>query len=116
MDLKEFVSTVLTQIVEGVREAQSGRSAESGLINPRLSASQGVLQDKGHLVSRHGQLLHNVEFDVALVVNEGTQTKGGIGIFVGAVGLGSQGQSEKSNSTVSRVRFLVPLTLPSSND
>lgn len=116
MDLKEFVSSVLTQIVDGVREAQSGRGIESGLINPNLFASQGALHEKGHLVSRHGQLVQNVEFDVALTVNEGTQTKGGIGVFVGTVGLGSQGQSDKSASSVSRVKFSVPLSLPSLNN
>lgn len=114
MDLKEFVSSVLTQIVDGVREAQSSQSVESGLINPNLFASQGALHEKGHLVSRHGQLVQNVEFDVALTVNEGTQTKGGIGVCAGLI-IGSQGQSDKSASSVSRVKFSVPLSLPNSN-
>jgi hypothetical protein len=116
MNLKEFVSGVLTQIIEGVQEAQAGRTPESGQVNPGLSTTQGILQARGHMVSRRGELVQDVEFDVALTTNEGTQTKGGIGVFVGAVGLGSQGQSDQSHSSVSRVKFSVPLTLPVTND
>ncbi len=54
-----------------------------------------------------------VDFDVALTVKEGTETKGGIGIFVGAFGVGSQGQSSAENASLSRVKFVVPITLPS---
>lgn len=53
-----------------------------------------------------------VEFDVALTVTEGTGTKGGIGVFVGAINLGSAGESKNENVSISHVRFRVPLQLP----
>jgi hypothetical protein len=54
----------------------------------------------------------DLEFDVAVTAQEGTATKGGIGVFAGAIGLGSQGQSTAANQTVSRIKFAVPVLLP----
>lgn len=53
-----------------------------------------------------------VEFDIALSEAKGTDTKGGIGVFLGAVGLGSQGASHGESSSNSRVKFSVPIVLP----
>ena len=56
--------------------------------------------------------VQKVEFDVAVTASTGTATKGGIGIMVGAIGLGSQGKSEAQDSSISRIKFLVPMVLP----
>lgn len=116
MQLKEFVSAVLTDIVDGVRAAQKQGHAREGEVNPLLATQQGVLQEKGRMVSRWGQLVQVVKFDVAVTAEEGKGTKGGIGVFVGPVGLGSQGESRSSQSTVSRIQFEVPVSLPYTED
>ncbi len=56
-----------------------------------------------------------INFDVALTVTEGTGTKGGIGVVTGIFTLGSAGQSEAESSTVSRVKFAIPVVLPESS-
>jgi len=33
-------------------------------------------------------------------------------VFTGAFGLGSKGQSERSNETINRIQFSVPVSLP----
>jgi len=43
---------------------------------------------------------------------EGTETKGGIGIMVGTVGIGGQAKSDASASTTSRIQFGIPMLLP----
>jgi small neutral amino acid transporter SnatA (MarC family) len=53
---------------------------------------------------------------VAVTATDGTKTKGGIGVFVGAVGLGSQGQSEELKQSMSKIKFTVPLALPISQE
>jgi hypothetical protein len=112
VELKDFVSAVLTQIIDGVKTAQRTGHAKEGEVNPLLSTQQGVLQNQGRLVSRWGQLVQVVKFDVAVTAEEGKGTKGGIGIFMGGVGLGSQGESKASQASVSRIQFEVPLSLP----
>jgi hypothetical protein len=56
-----------------------------------------------------------VEFDIAVTVREGKETAGGIGVVVGAVALGSRGKSTDGNTTVSRLKFQVPVMFPTSS-
>lgn len=59
---------------------------------------------------------HLIEFDVAVTTTGESKTGGGIGIFVGAVALGSKGESAKGSESVSRVRFAVPVVYPTQHD
>ncbi len=101
MDLQEFVSQTLVQIIQGVKDAQQEARKHGGKVNPDQSHSPFPGKD-----------IQNVEFDVALTVTEGTGTKGGMGLVVGPLALGTQGESKAQNSSVSRVRFSVPVRLP----
>jgi hypothetical protein len=53
-----------------------------------------------------------VQFDVALTVTLATATKGAIGVFDGTLNLGSSGQSQNEQSSVSRVKFNIAVALP----
>jgi hypothetical protein len=108
MDLKDFVKETLTQIIQGVKEAQPIAQQYGGVVSPKYW--QGG--DKSLMQSDNGEVIRNVHFDVALTVAEGTGTKGGIGVFAGVVSLGSAGQSSSHSTEVSRVQFFVPVLLP----
>src|SRR5690349_17366519 len=105
MDLKEFVSTTLMQIIEGVTDAQA--KVADQCINPGLSSLQQI-KDLGQVATGNFRGVQTVRFDVALSTSEGTETKGKAGIFIAPITLGTQGQSTASNSSVSRVEFGVP--------
>jgi hypothetical protein len=109
MDLKDFVSQTLTQIIQGVKAAQEAAKAHGAEINPSMSRSPAGAASKETMSGKYSR---DVEFDVALTVTEGTGTKGGIGIVAGPFALGSTGQSTTQNSSVTRVKFSVPLALP----
>ena len=112
MELKDFVSETLQQIVEGVKIAQANIEQHEAAVNPNLIGDYKEHAKHGLLLSGTGKVAQIVEFDVALSVKEGTGTKGGIGVFAGAINLGSSGQSSEENSSQSRVKFCVPLSLP----
>ena len=112
VELKEFISQALANVVQGVLDAQQVLGANGKYINPELSTQQGTHEKHGKLVSIQGQLVQTVEFDVAVTATEGTGTKGGIGVVAGIFALGSQGQSSEEVSAVSRIKFSVPITLP----
>jgi hypothetical protein len=120
MQLKDFVAQTLIQISEGVAEAQEKTSGGIGLVNPKVkklfvnSQSGGTNLALGWTAS--GELINMVTFDVAVTATDGTGTKGGIGIVIGAVALGSQGNSETRNEAISRVQFKVPLALKGSSE
>ena len=111
MNLQDFVAQALSQIIEGVVAAQDAAEKRGAKVNPLLTGTTESLSSQGLLWSGDdtAQVVH---FDVALTTTEGTGTKGGIGVFVGAVALGSAGQSRNEATSVSRVKFSVPLTLP----
>ena len=98
MRLDDFVAQTLSAIVQGVQNAHTEIEKMGGRINPFRAGSTGAIQV--------------VEFDVEVSTVEGTATAGGLGVFVGPVAAGTRGQSEASSSSVGRVRFRVPMELP----
>ena len=111
MDLKEFVSETIVQIVSGVVDAQQKTTELGAKVSPKLTGGANYGVQHGFLAAEGGAT-QVVQFDVALTAKEGTGTKGGIGIVAGIVSLGSSGQSNEENASVSRVKFSVPVTLP----
>lgn len=113
MRLDEFVSATFKQIVDGVVSAQEYAGQKGAQVNPAnvvFRTDQGMrLWDRSD-----ASPIGEVEFDVAVTATEGKGSKGGIGIFVGSVGVGAQGRSDVTNQSVSRIRFSIPLKLPTS--
>ena len=112
MNLKEFVSVTIGQIIDAVQEIKAEKGNSRVNPKPRGGTLHSNLHQMGFIVSSANELIQQVEFDVALTVTEEKENKGGIGIFVAGVGIGGQRQSENSNSSVSRVKFKVPIALP----
>lgn len=120
MDLQTFIRETLVQIARGIEEASEELKESGALINPEnvANANQQGSVVYGQIVPKRDAIMrrhvHSVTFDVAVAASEGTGTKGGIGVVVGAIALGSQGQSNASSSSTSRVQFSVPVALPES--
>lgn len=112
MNLKEFVSATLQQLMDGVHDAQENVAGD-GEVNPNIwmhqrkdAAARGILE------SDSGKWIHMVQFDVAVTVAESAGVKGGAGLVVGPVVLGSKGESAAETSSVSRIKFEVPVAYP----
>lgn len=110
MELKTFVAETLKQIIDGVVDAQAYGKKKGAAINP---AKRTTSQHNGIRETDDPAQRQNVEFDIAVTAGEGTEKKGGFGIFVGSLGVGAQGQATANTQSVSRVRFAVPVLLPS---
>lgn len=104
MDLKDFISETLIQIQEGVQNAIDHRIStpgSAGVINPRAR----------HLTVE--KLLRPVEFDVAVTVSSNSSGGGKAGIKVfSAIEVGAQGAQSSEHSTVSRIKFQIPIIAP----
>jgi len=114
MELQEFITLSITQIISGVKKAQEQNTTDARVNPSNLSLGDGVTQKELYDFA-NDMLLTRVEFDVAVTTEDTKGTKGGLGVFVGAVGLGTQGQSEARNSSISRLKFSVPIALPKGN-
>ena len=110
MNLQDFIRTALGEIVAGVAQARDEAKSHGATIGSNqlfgfVKEAKVVTDDQGRPVSQ-------VEFDIALAEIKGTDTKGSIGVFLGSVGLGSQGASHGETTSNSRIKFSVPIIFP----
>ena len=110
MNLQEFIKTALTEIIAGVAEASQTAQEHGGSVGSMKL--YGWVKENKVLTNDNGLPVATVEFDIALAELNSKDTKGGIGVYLGAVGLGSQGASHGEASTHSRLKFSVPVVLP----
>jgi hypothetical protein len=108
MELKEFISRSLVDIIEGVTMAQAAtlehaKAGGMGSIHPIGPAINPKM------FSGDDSAVKIVDFDVAVTVTEGisSEVEGKAGISV--IGLNAQLQQESSHSKVSRIKFQVPI-------
>ena len=111
MELKQFVTETLVQITEGIEDAQKQlkeRGSEA-IVNTNVTTT-----DKGQLVTGgRRRPVEFVEFDVAILAYEGTQTRAGIGLTVASLlNLDAGGKSSKTEGRESRIKFKVPMSYP----
>jgi hypothetical protein len=119
MNLQDFITQALVQISAGIAAADEQLLQHGAIVNPRHVV--GAAHDKenvyGHIPEKSTLMrraVHSVDFDVAVTVAEGKETKGGIGVVAGVFALGSQGRSDESSTSISRLKFRIPVALPNS--
>lgn len=63
----------------------------------------------------HGDaiLLCNVQFEVSLTSDNLSNNSGGIGVLFGAISIGGKSGEEERQSSLTKVKFNVPVKLPS---
>jgi hypothetical protein len=111
MDLREFLTESLKQVVDGVTDAQEYARQKGSSINPK-----GLIKNPqvGVIVGGGTQfpVPQMIDFDIAVTVSEGKEAKAGIAVFGGMLGLGTQAKVEGANMSVSRIKFSVPVLFP----
>jgi len=113
MELKEFVAESLKQLVDGVVTAQEYAKDKGASINPqglKYGFKSGVLEVADDSV--YTRIPQPIEFDIAITVSEGGETKAGIGVFAGALGLGTQAKMQDANIVANRIKFSVIILFP----
>jgi hypothetical protein len=91
MDIKEFVSESLKQIVDGVVDFEKHS------------------QQKRACNLDHQHRNQKVTFDIAVTVVEGKEAEGKAGISVWSIGAGVTGRTESSSSIVNRIKSDIPI-------
>ena len=111
MKLQEFVSETLNEIIAGVKKSQKYAESQGAWVSPKLSHMGGKTVSR-YVAEGTRTSIETIEFDVAVTSAEESATEASAGIFVAAIGLGAKGKSDTSSSSISRIRFSVPLGLP----
>jgi len=110
LKLQDFITTALTEIVAGVAAAAKEATSHGALIGSM--PLYGHVKEAKIVTTDDDRPVSQVEFDIVLAEASGTSTKGGIGVLLGSVALGSQGASHGDTSSHSRVKFSVPIAFP----
>ena len=115
MDLKTFITQSLTEIIDGVVDAQKYALEKDAKINPKgLSLLKSNPTQSTFSDGRRENFTQMIDFDIAVSANQDMKDKGGIGVFAGAIGIGGQMENQETNSKVSRIKFSIPIFLPTS--
>jgi len=111
MELGEFVKESIKQLIDGIVEAQEYAATKKAAINPL-----GLIrtEKRGFIVgtSEENPIPQEIDFDIAVSVTEGGEIKAGVGVFAGALGLGTQAKNQDSNTVANRIKFSVPIMFP----
>lgn len=111
MELDQFIKSTLVQIVDGVSEAEKVLQERGASVNP-IGGHFDQKQVGGRTWSFEDGVSEVVEFDVALTNSEKEGTSAGIGVLLGGIKLGANGKSEETITSVTRIKFSVPVLLP----
>jgi len=111
VELKEFITETLMQIADGIEDAQK-RLKDRGskaIVNTNMTAT-----DVGHVVTGgRRRPVEFVEFDVAVLADEGTEKRAGVGLTVASLlKLDAGGKSSQSKGSESRIKFKIPMSYP----
>jgi len=110
MQLKDFISETLSQLIDGVVEAQAKVQASGGRVSPHVRTPN----DPKSLYGRTNDQLPVifVDFDISVEAQETKGTKGGIGVVTGMFNLGSGGESRENRQSMNKIKFSIPVALP----
>lgn len=110
MDIQEFITETLKQIVAGVANAQGSAVENKAVINPTLVTGYSGVPTDGNVPAKAGnRTIQKVEFDIAVTITEERKTRGGLSAKLAVFSVGMEGNSGNTNSMANRVKFAVPI-------
>lgn len=109
MELSDFISSTITQIVDGVVDAQEKTKNTGCMINP----DNIKVSDRG-VYSHNNGYVGLIDFEVGLTEGDKSEGKAGIGVFLGSIGIGANTKMDTNTVSMTSVRFSIPIVLPKS--
>ena len=114
MELKEFISESLCQIAEAVAEAKKKTKENDCIINPYINERfENLNQNSEYVGYAQGErLIQIVKFDIAVTIERSKEKRGEIQVVASGLNAGFSLSRKKSENTVSRLNFSIPVSLP----
>lgn len=108
MELKEFVKETITQVVDGIIEAQKITGDKGAKVNPFEALSSNSTE----VYMPNRSYIGLIKFEVALASSENREGKSGIGVWLGGIGAGTQGKIGSKDESVTNIKFSIPVDFP----
>jgi hypothetical protein len=107
MDLKDFISQTLVDIIEGIKAAQE--KTQPGCIVPALIARNFKAVETG--ISQ----VQAVDFEVTVRADKKEGSEAKLNVVAAVIGGGVKGESGKTGGHAATLKFRVPVSLPESS-
>lgn len=116
MNIEEFITESITGIVNGLSQASASIKEQGAIINPMIDINGFMESSSSHRMGAapKGRKVQNVEMTVAVSASETDNGgHGSIGINVVGFQAGlSTSDTSSNNSSVSTIKFNVPIAFP----
>ena len=110
MDLNEFVKDVIVSIYDGLSKAKE--EIGHSIIPTAGIVSEGIPYVKSELHPRTpATTISNLQFEVSLTDGTKDGVNGGIGVMLGNLTIGTKGSSEYNQTSLSKIKFNIPIEL-----
>jgi hypothetical protein len=107
MELRDFIKETLVQIAQGIVDASAALKDSGARVNPGNVMTYVRAQE---VMRRHDAGKKHRDF--AVHAKEDKTVKGGLGIGVAGIILGTQGQAATADGVESRIKFRIPMLFP----
>lgn len=106
MELKNFITETLKQIINGVEEAQKDVQNNGAYINPtdivNDNLSSITINDKKIRVS-------NINFEVEVSTIDESDTTKGVGVYIANFGIGEKKKDNDKAISTNKISFVIPI-------
>jgi hypothetical protein len=103
MELKEFITKTLLDIISGVKEAQ--KETEFDTISPSIARG-------GNEHTPETSKIQPINFEVSIKVDEQTSGQAKLNVGINWFGAGAKGEISKSEGHDATLKFRIPVRLP----
>ncbi|KAB4116157.1 hypothetical protein [Bacteroides uniformis] len=110
MELKSFIKSTITQIVESIEELNAELSSDTVIVNPTdVKKADTPFINKNY--KTHS--ISNIDFDLTVSITDNAETGAKVGVMASVIGLGASSKEGTQNASISKIRFNIPVMLPS---
>lgn len=108
MELKDFISQTIIDIVAGVKDAQD--ILGGNIINPHI---EYTLEDRNMTDIKNKRItIETIKFKVGLTESTSSGTKNGIGVFLPKISIGHENDKANEQQSITSVEFSGPVSFP----
>ena len=108
MELREFISETISNVIFGIEDAREKIKGTDGKINPPVMADGEISKSE----DPQGREIEEIEFEISLKLEEKEGSKATIGVFSGIFGGSVEGKSASTNQAVNKIKFSIPIVFP----
>jgi hypothetical protein len=110
MELQEFITETLTQVIKGIKNSQEIAKKENAKISPSVHWAGNVTSFLK--TNQGGELVSVIKFNISLSAHRDKKEGTKAGIFVTFAGISANLDEAKGNSSLSNIQFEIPVVWP----